>query len=132
MVSFLRQCRRFVTAGLFTCLFALSVSSHASAANPNLISFQGKVVNSDGTNVTNGSYTFRFRLYTTTAPTDAGNACSANSCKWEESKSVTVTNGVFQTELGDTTTMIDVSQYTDLYLGVKFNNDAAGEMSPRV
>jgi hypothetical protein len=102
------------------------------AANPNLINFQGKVVNSDGTNVTNGTYTFRFRLYTSTAPTDAGNACSANTCKWEESKSVTVTNGVFQTELGDTTTMIDVSQFTDLYLGVKFNNDAAGEMSPRV
>jgi hypothetical protein len=118
-----------VLAALFG---VLTTSPKAYAANPNLINFQGKVINSDGTNVTNGSYTFRFRLYTSTAPTDAANACSANTCKWEESKSVTVTNGVFQTELGDTTTMIDVSLYTDLYLGVKFNNDAAGEMAPRV
>lgn len=119
-------------AAVFAGGLSLLPNRQVSAANPNLISFQGKVVNSDGTNVTNGTYTFRFRLYTSTAPTDANNACSANTCKWEETKSVTVTNGVFQTELGDTTTMIDVSQYTDLYLGIKFNNDAAGEMSPRV
>jgi hypothetical protein len=47
-------------------------------------------------------------------------------------KRLTVTNGVFQTELGDTTTMIDVSAYTNLYLGINFNSDAAGEMTPRI
>jgi hypothetical protein len=105
-------------AAVFAAGLILLPNRQVEAANPNLINFQGKVVNSDGTNVSNGTYTFRFRLYTSTAPTDAGNACSANTCKWEESKTVTVTNGVFQTELGDTTSMIDVSQFTDLYLGV--------------
>ncbi|HEX8182575.1 MAG TPA: hypothetical protein VF575_03155 [Candidatus Saccharimonadales bacterium] len=128
---------RYAAASIaFIAVLGLSyVGTNQTASalpNPNMMNFQGKVVNSDGTNVTNGSYTFRFRLYTSTAPTDAANVCSANSCKWEESKTVTVTNGVFQTELGDTTTMIDVSLYTDLYLGVRFNNDAAGEMTPRV
>lgn len=87
------------------------------------ISFQGKVVNSDGTNVTNGSYTFVFRLY----DVDTG-----GTHIWTESKSLTVTDGIFQTNLGDTTTLPgSVDFNTDnIYLGINFNSD--GEMSPRV
>jgi hypothetical protein len=111
--------------------------NHALAANPNLINFQGKVVNGSGaanpsTNVTDGSYTFRFCLYTTASPATPCSAGANNDAVWRESKSLTVTNGVFQTELGDTTTMIDVSAYTNLYLGINFNSDAAGEMTPRI
>jgi hypothetical protein len=109
----------------------------AQAANPNLINFQGKVVNGSGasnpsTNVTDGSYTFRFCLYTTLTPATPCSSGANNDAVWRESKSLTVTNGVFQTELGDTTTMIDVSAYTNLYLGINFNGDAAGEMVPRI
>jgi hypothetical protein len=130
--------KQILTKMLFglLCLIILGVcllpAQIAMAANPNVINFQGKVVNADGTNVTDGSYSFRFRLYSSTYPTDAGNSCTANSCKWEETKTISVTNGIFQTELGDTTAMIDVSVYTDLYLGIRFNNDAQGEMNPRV
>lgn len=87
------------------------------------ISFQGKVVNANGTNVTNGSYTFVFSLYT---------VASGGSNIWTESKSVTVTDGIFQTNLGDTTALPgSVDFNTDnIYLGVNFNAD--GEMSPRV
>jgi len=88
------------------------------------INFQGKVVNKTvGTNVTDGSYTFVFSLY---------NVDSAGSAIWTESKSITVTNGVFQTLLGDTTALPgSVDFNTDnLYLGINFNGD--GEMAPRV
>jgi hypothetical protein len=87
------------------------------------ISFQGKVVNSNGTNVTNGSYTFVFQLYTVS---------SGGSNIWTETKSLTVTDGIFQTELGDTTALPgSVDFNTDnIYLGINFNSD--GEMSPRV
>jgi hypothetical protein len=57
------------------------------ATNPAYISFQGKVVNADGTNVTNGTYPFDFILWDD--PT-------AGTNRWQElSKSVVVTNGEF-------------------------------------
>jgi hypothetical protein len=126
-----------LSAPILVGSFVLLNTSPALAANPNLINFQGKVVNGSGaaspdTNVTNGSYSFRFCLYTTTTPTTPCSAGANNDAVWRESKTLTVTNGVFQTELGDTTTMIDVSAYTNLYLGINFNSDAAGEMTPRI
>ncbi|MEO6077876.1 MAG: tail fiber domain-containing protein, partial [Candidatus Andersenbacteria bacterium] len=87
------------------------------------INFQGKVVNTDGTNVANGSYNFDFNIYT---------ASSGGVAVWTESKSLTVTDGIFRTDLGDTTALPgSVDFNTDnIYLGVDFNSD--GEMSPRV
>ena len=94
------------------------------AANPNVISFQGKVVNADGSNVTNGTYPFNFILWTD--PTAGTNV-------WQElSKSVIVTNGVFQTNLGSATALPDFNSYPALYLAIQFNNDAQGYMTPRI
>jgi hypothetical protein len=106
----------------------------AHATNPNVINFQGKVVNSNGTNVTDGTYSFSFVLFDD--PT-AGTESDGLHDKWHElSKSVTVTNGVFQTELGSATTLPDFSANSALYLGVKFNGDTSGSnggyMTPRV
>ena len=115
---------------LFLLLASLSLASFfvtskvfAATGINEQISFQGKVVNADGTNVANGSYTFVFSLYT---------VASGGSNVWTESKSVTVTDGIFQTNLGDTTTLPgSVDFNTDnIYLGINFNAD--GEMSPRV
>ncbi|MBA3757571.1 hypothetical protein H0X09_01785 [Candidatus Saccharibacteria bacterium] len=114
-------------AGLF-----LVFPDVAQAANPNLINFQGKVVNANGTNVSDASYTFRFCLYTTATPATPCTGAADNDAVWRESKSISTTNGIFQTELGSVTTMIDVSAYTNLYLGINFNADAAGEMTPRI
>ncbi len=96
------------------------------------ISFQGKVVNSDGTNVTNGSYTFLFCLYTTGSPATPCTGVANEDAVWRESKSVTVTDGIFQTNLGDTTTLPgSVDFNTDnIYLGINFNGD--GQMTPLV
>jgi hypothetical protein len=87
------------------------------------INFQGKVVNTNGTNVANGSYTFVFKLYS---------VASGGTANWTESKSLTVTDGVFQTNLGDTTSLpgsIDFNS-DNIYMGITFSTDA--EMSPRI
>jgi hypothetical protein len=121
----------FAVAAVLLLVFVVAATPKASAAINPQISFQGKITNPDGTNITNGSYTVRFRLYTD--PTlDAANACSANTCKWEESKSLTVTDGIFQTALGDTTTLPGSVDFNTsaLYLGIKVNTDS--EMAPRV
>ena len=104
------------------------------ATNPTTMNFQGKVVNADGTNVANGTYTFVFKLYTVS---------SAGSAIWTETDSLTVTNGVFQVDLGancpffssnacNGNTPIDFGVSSTLYLGMTFNGDAQGEMTPRV
>lgn len=100
-----------------------SVVLAASGINQQ-INFQGKVVNkTTGTNVTDGSYNFVFRMYTVS---------SGGVAIWTESKSLTVTNGIFQTNLGDVTSLpgsVDFNTDT-IYLGVEYNSD--GEMSPRI
>jgi hypothetical protein len=125
-----------VIVGLFaviiTTVFSMvSYQAHAAAGINKMISFQGKVVNTNGTNVADTTYTFRFRVYTSSSA-DATNTCSANSCMWEETKNLATVNGIFQTNLGDTASLpsnIDFNSDT-LYLGVVFNGDT--EMSPRV
>ncbi len=125
-----------VVAVLATVLFSLLThSSTATAANPTTMSFQGKVVNADGTNVTDGTYSFLFKLYT---------VGSGGSAVWTETQSsVTVTAGVFQVDLGSScsffvanacnnNTPIDFNANPALYLGITFNSDPAGEMNPRV
>jgi hypothetical protein len=124
-------------------LFGILAPNTAYAANPTTMNFQGKMVNADGTNVANSTYTIIFRLYDTASPTTT-NACSVNStCWWEETNtSVTTVNGVFQVELGSVCALtsacnsghsgIDFSTNNALYLTMKFNGDAAGYMSPTI
>ncbi|TXI33971.1 MAG: hypothetical protein E6Q53_02105, partial [Candidatus Moraniibacteriota bacterium] len=113
----------FLVASVGLSSFFVFQNAFAATGINQQISFQGKVVNSNGTNVTNGSYTFVFQLYTVS---------SGGSNIWTETKSLTVTDGIFQTDLGDTTALPgSVDFNTDnIYLGINFNSD--GEMSPRV
>lgn len=98
--------------------------AHAATGIPELINFQGKVVTkTTGTNVADDDYTFTFKIYSVS---------SGGVAIWTETKTLTVTNGIFQTLLGDTTTLpgsVDFNTDT-LYLGVEFDSDS--EMSPRV
>lgn len=118
---------------LLTAVFVFvgSTTSHpARAAVNEQINFQGKLTNPDGTNVANGSYSVRFRIYTDPSA-DAGSACAANSCQWEETKSVVVADGIFRTSLGDTTSLASVNfNNPTLYLALKVSSD--NEMTPRI
>ncbi len=118
----------FYLSTLFVLACLISLFSCVKKVNavgvPPLMNFQGKVVNKTaGTNITNGSYSFTFSLYTQS---------SGGVNIWTETKSVTVTNGIFQINLGDTTTLPGSVDFNNenLYLGINFNGD--GEMSPRI
>jgi hypothetical protein len=117
------------------------------AANPTTINFQGKVVRNDtgneGTNVANGTYSITFRLYNNSGTNPNSTTCAlGGTCLWEETQaSVTVTNGVFQVELGTSCSFfvsnacnksapIDFNSSNALYLTMKFNSDAQGYMTP--
>lgn len=111
-------------------LVIITTVSASAVINPQ-INFQGKITNPDGTNITNGSYSIRFRMYSSPS-LDAANTCTANSCLWEETKSITITDGIFQTALGDTTALPGLVDFNtnNIYLGIKVAADL--EMSPRV
>ena len=96
------------------------------------VNFQGKVVNkgvgaTDGTNVTDGNYDFKFTLWDT---------LSAGSSLWTETwnsgtTQVSVSSGIFMVALGTYTTLgaVDFNN-PSIYLSVEYNHD--GDMSPRI
>jgi len=116
----------WVLAAAVAVFFAVLAHPATSvAANPGTINFQGKVVNADGTNVTDGNYKFVFALYSVS---------SGGTALWTETQTtVAVTSGVFQVALGSANplTSVDFNANPSLYLGITFNNDVNGEMSPR-
>jgi len=91
------------------------------------INFQGKLVNTDGTNVANGNYTVIFSIYdhpTTGSPT--------SGYLWKETQTVSVTDGIFRVMLGSSTAFPANFNFnwSGLYLGMKVNSD--NEMTPRI
>ncbi len=113
-----------ILAVVFVLAFGCANSVLAAVGINQQINFQGKVVNkTTGTNVADGPYNFVFSMYTVS---------SGGVAIWTESKSVTVTNGIFQTNLGDGTALpgsVDFNTDT-IYLGINYNSD--GEMLPRI
>lgn len=99
----------------------------ARAAILKEINFQGKMVNANGTNVTDGNYDMEFKIYTVS---------SGGAAVWTETRTtvnqVAVADGIFRVSLGSVTTLPGSIDFTadSLYLGVNFNGD--GEMTPRI
>ena len=103
--------------------FALAILAAVSAAQavPNLISYQGVLMNSGGVAVPDGTYTLSFRLYTTS---------SGGSAVWGEiNPSVQVSKGVFNAILGGIAPLPPAAFEMALYLGVSVEGQA--ELSPR-
>ncbi|MBI2482155.1 MAG: hypothetical protein HYV76_01135 [Candidatus Vogelbacteria bacterium] len=84
------------------------------------INYQGKLTDSSNVAVSDGNYSIVFSLYTVS---------SGGSNVWTETKTVTVTNGLFSTMLGSDTALSSVDFNQTLYLGVKVGSDS--EMTPR-
>lgn len=127
--------------------FALSVlillfAGHRSAALttvPTKMNFQGRLTDSSGNVMANGTYNMRLRLYTVS---------SGGSSVWSEDRlvsavqGVTVTNGLFSIKLGDVSA-VSASLFAsgDLYLEVELPTPASattaspvwteGAMTPR-
>ena len=115
-----------LVGSFFTYIYPVTQVEAATGINQT-VTFQGKVVNSDGTNVTDGDYDFVFSMYTVS---------TSGSAIWTETRTganqVTVTDGIFSVALGEITALPgSVDFNTDnIYLGINFNSD--GEMTPRV
>jgi hypothetical protein len=130
-INYKKEARVFFFSFLFTCLIVLGfffIRLPASAATGiyRTINFQGKVVNkTDSTNVTNGSYTFVFKLYD--ADTGGGTQLPSGT-PWSESQSLTVTNGVFRATLGAVTPLPSTLDFNSdsIWLDVTFNGETFG------
>ncbi|MEZ4732850.1 MAG: hypothetical protein R3E79_37575 [Caldilineaceae bacterium] len=99
-----------------------SVVVHESFAATPLIHYQGRMLDAvSGQPKPDGAYTLSFRLY----PVATGGAPL-----WTETKSVTVSKGLFNTLLGDST-VLDSALFTgqELYLGITIGTDP--EAAPR-
>lgn len=109
---------------LFSSIF--TTQTFAASGINNQISFQGKVVNSDGTNVSDADYDFVFKIF---------DVDTAGSAIWTETRTsgnqVTVTNGIFQVNLGSVQSLPGSVDFNSdsLYLEVTFNGEV---MSPRI
>lgn len=113
--------RVFCRAALVILIsFVLINPSLVSAAINQQINYQGKLTDSSNIAVSDGNYTIVFSLYT---------ASSGGSNVWTETKTVSVTNGLFSVMLGSDTSLASVNFNQTLYLGVKVGSDA--EMAPR-
>ncbi|HBC44108.1 MAG TPA: hypothetical protein DIU16_02405 [Candidatus Vogelbacteria bacterium] len=113
---------RFVATATVVSALVGSFAVRAYAAPNTQINYQGKLTDSNSTAVADGTYTLRFRVYT---------AASGGTALFDETHSLTVSNGLFSALLGSagsSTADVDWSQNA-LYLGVEVSND--GEMTPR-
>ncbi len=97
----------------------LGASWPASAAVPEMISYQGVLKESDGSVVSDGVYTIDFRIY---------NVASGGEFLWSETQDVDVTDGLFSVILGNVVA-IDLAFDEAYWLGVSIGGDA--ELAPR-
>lgn len=93
----------------------------AVAQVPSLVSYQGRLDDSAGDPVADGSYSVVFTVY------DAG---SGGNVLWSETQSVTTVNGLFSVLLGSVNPVVDSAfAGATTYLGIQVGVDP--EMTPR-
>lgn len=82
--------------------FLFSARTAAAASAPNIINYQGRVLNANGIPVASSSVNMIFELYTAVS----GGTCvwsnSSASCATATARSVSLTDGLFSESLGDT------------------------------
>ena len=92
------------------------------AAVAPLLSYQGRLLEpTNGQPKPDGAYSFTFRIY---------DVATGGTALWTETKSINVTNGLFTTLLGDTTTFpANLFNGQNLWLGITIASDP--EATPR-
>jgi|GEM_PF-5264234 len=111
---------RGVAPTILCLLFSLLclLTQPAYAAPSKYLNYQGKLSDSAGKALT-GTHTMVFRIY---------DASTVGTKVWEESNTVTLSNGIFTVLLGKTTA-IDLTFNKDYWMSLDVDSD--GEMSPR-
>ena len=114
---------RRVLRAVWVIAFSVAVQHAAGASIPQLINYQGRLTDADGTPLV-GDHTVRFRLY---------DAESSGSTVWEEEHRVTLAtqdNGVFSIMLGSFKAFGTLQFNQPLWLSLEI--DGEGEMTPRL
>jgi hypothetical protein len=119
---------------LMMVLASMLLTASPAVAQPNPeINYQGKLTNSSGVAVADGTYNMRFWLLQNTSQ-------ATTSAVWTESLTgsnrVQVTNGLFSVMLGSTSALTSIDFNQTLYLGVEIGGTGGspswdGEMLPR-
>ncbi len=105
----------FIRLFIFFAIIILFTTSVVYAASSDFISFQAKLVNIDGTNVNDGTYTFLFSIY---------DSNSGGTLLWQESQSINVVDGVVSVDLGSVTPFpTNLFENNDLYLQIDMDTD---------
>ena len=116
--------------GSLAALFTFAAPAQAATGINQQLSFQGKVVRSDGTNIPDGTYDMEFKIYQ-----DGNSSGSGSSLMWTEdylvsgstgmpsTGGVTVTAGTFQVNLGSVCVLAGSSCGAKTNTGVDFNQD---------
>ncbi len=132
-----RIARVFVIVFVFFLAFGVTLPrvfiTHAASA-PNIIGYQGRILNENSVPVTDTSLDIIFRLY----DASSGGSCiwsnSSADCSTATSRSVSLTDGLFSENLGDTSdsyAVISDSIFGDnatLYLDINIEGEA---LTPR-
>ncbi|HTI69174.1 MAG TPA: hypothetical protein VMF06_04380 [Candidatus Limnocylindria bacterium] len=127
---------------IFALLLGILLSGTAAYAVsdvPSVVNYQGKLLNSSGNQVTDGTYTINFKLY---------GASSGSIFLWGSTYSVVVSGGYFNVILGEGGAAISGATYTSVgtalgatttpYLGLTITADGNGpitnpsEIAPRL
>ncbi len=116
---------RFVYHVRASCL-VLTLAVGLSAAPPTTVSYQGRLTNSGGAAVPDGSYSVRFSLWSDS---------TMGIESWSETQNVSVEDGLFTTELGKTGGFFDISvcpPYCDMWLQIEVTiGGSVTTISPR-
>jgi microcystin-dependent protein/subtilisin-like proprotein convertase family protein len=110
---------RKVEVGTVVLLVGLA-ALEARAAVPEVVSFQGRLRDSGGEAVADGDYGVTFRIY---------DAQAAPTSIWDDTVTVTTTDGFFSVLLGADTKALGLAFDVPYWLGVEVDSD--GEMTPR-
>jgi len=106
-----------------------SPTASATAGINSQLSFEGKMVKSDGTNIADGTYNMEFKIYQ-----DGNSSGSGSTLKWTEDRlvggtgGVTLTNGTFQVNLGSVNTALGTSvdwNQNTLWLSMQIGNSSS-------
>lgn len=112
-----------VTRVVWVIVFSVAAQGLLEANVPQLIAYQGRLTNADGSSLV-GDHTIRFRLY---------DAETSGSLLWEEEHRVTMAtedNGIFSLILGSLQAFGTLHFTQPLWLSLEV--DGEGEMTPRM
>lgn len=103
----------------------LAPSASAAQTIPYKMNFQGRLTDTTGQPVANGSYNMKFRIF---------DASSGGSEQWSETREttnrITVTNGLFSTQLGDVTPLpVGIFTTQNLYFEIELPTPATATCS---